>query len=145
MGMKCTKILAALLVGLLAAIIWLGVKSNHSDEHHYDSGFYSWQNHSDAENFFEVGHVEEKPGIDKLVEFALKKNNCSTYTELILPEDSQYTYAVSMEKENGYLLELYFTAAMDDGTYFLVTCCYNPIDTASRYATQTAVFSMETQ
>lgn len=28
---------------------------------------------------------------------------------------------------------------------FLVTCCYNPIDTASRYATQTAVFSMETQ
>ena len=96
MGMKCTKILAALLVGLLAAIIWLGVKSNHSDEqidyvvetpsieeeqaniskfhadnfnmaidtaiwteHHYDSGFYSWQNHSDAENFFEVGHVEE--------------------------------------------------------------------------------------
>jgi len=63
----------------------------------------------------------------------------------ILPEDSQYTYAVSMEKENCYLLELYFTAAMDDGTYFLVTCCYNPIDTASRYATQTAVFSMETQ
>ncbi len=182
MGMKCTKILAALLIGLLAAIIWLGVKSNHNDEqinnvietpsieenqaniskfqadnfdiaidtaiwteHHYDSGFYSWQNHSDAENFFEVGHVEEKPGIDKLVEFALKKNNCSTYTELILPEDSQYTYAVSMEKENGYLLELYFTAPMDDGTYFLVTCCYNPIDTASRYATQTAVFSMETQ
>ena len=114
-------------------------------DHHYDSGFYSWQNHSDAENFFEVGHVAEKPGIDKLVEFALKKNNCSAYTELILPEDSQYTYAVSMEKENGYLLELYFTAAMDDGTYFLVTCCYNPIDTASRYATQTAVFSMETQ
>ena len=71
--------------------------------------------------------------------------NCSAYTELILPEDSQYTYAVSMEKENGYLLELYFTAAMDDGTYFLVTCCYNPIDTVSRYATQTAVFSMETQ
>lgn len=32
MGMKCTKILAALLVGLLAAIIWLGVKSNHNDE-----------------------------------------------------------------------------------------------------------------
>lgn len=32
MGMKCTKILAALLIGLLAAIIWLGVKSNHSDE-----------------------------------------------------------------------------------------------------------------
>lgn len=30
--MKCTKILAALLVGLLAAIIWLGVKSNHNDE-----------------------------------------------------------------------------------------------------------------
>lgn len=30
--MKCTKILAALLIGLLAAIIWLGVKSNHSDE-----------------------------------------------------------------------------------------------------------------
>ena len=50
-----------------------------------------------------------------------------------------------MEKENGYLLELYFTAAMDDGTYFLVTCCYNPIDTASRYDTQTAVFSMGTQ
>lgn len=70
---------------------------------------------------------------------------CSAYTELILPEDSQYTYAVSMEKENGYLLELYFTAITDDGTYFLVTCCYNPIDTASRYATQTAVFSMETQ
>ena len=65
--------------------------------------------------------------------------------KLILPEDSQYTYAVSMEKENGYLLELYFTAVTDDGTYFLVTCCYNPIDTASRYATQTAVFSMETQ
>ena len=96
-------------------------------------------------NFFEVGHVAEKPGIDKLVEFALKKNKCSAYTELILPEDSQYTYAVSMEKENGYLLELYFTAITDDGTYFLVTCCYNPIDTASRYATQTAVFSMETQ
>lgn len=114
-------------------------------EHHYDAGFYSWQNHSDAENFFEVGHVEEKPGIDKLVEFASKKNNCPAYTELILPEDSQYTYAVSMEKENGYLLELYFTAAMDDGTYFLVTCCYNPMDTASRYDTQTAVFSMETQ
>ena len=92
-----------------------------------------------------MGHVEEKPGIDKLVEFALKKNNCSAYTELILPEDSQYTYAVSMEKENGYLLELYFTAAMDDGTYFLVTCCYNPMDTATRYDTQTAVFSMETQ
>lgn len=122
MGMKCTKILAALLIGLLAAIIWLGVKSNHNDEqndyvvetpsieeeqaniskfhadnfnmatdtaiwteHHYDAGFYSWQNHSDTENFFEVGHVEEKPGIDKLVEFALKKNNCSAYTELILP------------------------------------------------------------
>ena len=63
----------------------------------------------------------------------------------ILPEDSQYTYAVSMEKENGYLLELYFTAPMDDGSYFLVTCCYNPINTASRCATQTAVFSMETQ
>ena len=92
-----------------------------------------------------MGHVAEKPGIDKLVEFALKKNKCSAYTELILPEDSQYTYAVSMEKENGYLLELYFTAITDDGTYFLVTCCYNPIDTASRYATQTAVFSMETQ
>ena len=30
--MKCTKILAALLIGLLAAIIWLGVKSNHNDE-----------------------------------------------------------------------------------------------------------------
>ena len=79
------------------------------------------------------------------MEFALKKNNCSAYTELILPEDSQYTYAVSMEKENGYLLELYFTAVTDDGTYFLVTCCYNPINTASRCATQTAVFSMETQ
>ena len=121
MGMKCTKILAALLVGLLAAIIWLGVKSNHNDEqidyvvetpsieedqaniskfqadnfnmaidtaiwteHHYDAGFYSWQNHSDAENFFEVGHVEEKPGIDKLVEFALKKNNsCSSFAATI--------------------------------------------------------------
>ena len=115
--MKRTKIIVALLVGLLLAIIWLGVKSNHNDEqinnvietpsieenqaniskfqadnfdiaidtaiwteHHYDSGFYSWQNHSDAENFFEVGHVAEKPGIDKLVEFALKKNKCSAYT-----------------------------------------------------------------
>ena len=81
--MKRTKIIVALLVGLLLAIIWLGVKSNHNDEqinnvietpsieenqaniskfqadnfdiaidtaiwteHHYDSGFYSWQNHS---------------------------------------------------------------------------------------------------
>ena len=100
MGMKRTKILVALLVVLLLAIIWFGVKSNHNDEqndyvvetpsieeeqaniskfhadnfnmaidtaiwteHHYDSGFYSWQNHSDAENFFEVGHIPNRmPG-----------------------------------------------------------------------------------
>ena len=30
--MKRTKIIVALLVGLLLAIIWLGVKSNHNDE-----------------------------------------------------------------------------------------------------------------
>ena len=32
MGMKRTKILVALLVVLLLAIIWFGVKSNHNDE-----------------------------------------------------------------------------------------------------------------
>lgn len=180
MGMKHTRILAILFVGLLtAATILFLQQSNHNNvqndgvietplteegqstisefhadnfvvvidtatwsENHYDSGFYSWRNFEDSENFFEIGHVEKEPGADKLIEFALKQNKCSTYTKLTLPEDSPYTYAVSMEKENGYLLELYFTAAMDDGTYFLVTCCYDPTDTVSRYSTQTTVFSV---
>ena len=112
-------------------------------EKRFDFGIYSWKNQGDGKSFLEIGHMSEKLGTKKMAELTAKNNGTTIDGELDIPDGSAYEYAVSMQKNNGYLLELYFTPNMDDETYYLVACCYDPTDELLKKSCHTSVFSFE--
>ena len=105
-----------------------------------DSGIYHWKG-EDKDNFVEVGHMSAKPDIDRMIQLTLQRNGIEEMEIIEIPKDTPFTYAAAMEKENGYRLELYFTDKLQDETYFLVTCCYDPINDQMRDSTHELVFS----
>lgn len=123
----------------------IGIDTELWIENQFDSGIYSWKSQNDADTFLEIGHMAKQPGVDKVVEMTEKRNGCSTHDQITLPEDSPYNFAVSMTKDNSYLLELYFTPSLNDGTYYLVICCYDPSNEVLRDISHTAVFSFTKQ
>lgn len=112
------------------------------EEESLDSGIHNWKG-TDEDNFVEVGHMSSKPGIDQMVQLTLQRNGIEEMEVIEIPKDTPFTYAIAMEKENGYRLELYFTDILQDETYFLVACCFDPMNEQMRDSTHELAFSFE--